>query len=121
MPIKGGCHCGQTQFEVSEAPADVTRCTCSLCAKRGALWAYYTPADVKILTDTAHATYQWGSKTVKHNFCAVCGCTTYTETPDFSTGEPNFDNPKISINSRLFDDFDLASVEHVLIDGKNLW
>lgn len=42
VPIKGSCHCGQTQFEVSEAPASVTRCTCSLCSKRGALWAYYS-------------------------------------------------------------------------------
>jgi hypothetical protein len=39
MTIKGSCHCGNTQFEVSEAPHSVTRCTCSLCSKRGALWA----------------------------------------------------------------------------------
>ena len=32
-----------------------------------------------------------------------------------------FDNPKISVNSRLFDDFDLDKVEVVVIDGKNLW
>ena len=37
VPIKGSCHCGNTQFEVTEAPTDVTRCTCSLCSKRGAL------------------------------------------------------------------------------------
>lgn len=45
MTVKGSCHCGRTQFEVSEAPTDVTRCTCSFCSKRGALWAYYKPAD----------------------------------------------------------------------------
>ena len=48
MPIKGSCHCGNTQFEVSEAPAGVTRCTCSLCSKRGALWAYYKPAQFRL-------------------------------------------------------------------------
>src|SRR5262249_45128110 len=48
VPIKGSCHCGNTQFEVSEAPASVTRCTCSLCSKRGALWAYYTPAQFRL-------------------------------------------------------------------------
>ena len=42
MPIKGSCHCGATQFEVTEPPASVTRCTCSFCSKRGALHAYYT-------------------------------------------------------------------------------
>lgn len=48
-------------------------------------------------------------------------CGTFTETPDWSTGKPDFDNPKISVNSRLFDDFDLDQVEVVVIDGKNLW
>src|ERR1700682_4187904 len=48
MAIKGSCHCGNTQFEVSEAPTGVTRCTCSLCSKRGAPWAYYTPAQFRL-------------------------------------------------------------------------
>ena len=121
MKVKGSCHCKATVFELAYEPKTVTACTCSFCSKRGALWAYYSPADVEIVKDEAKTAYQWRSKTVKHNFCAVCGCTTYTETPDFSTGEPNFDNPKLSINSRLLDDFDLEAVEHVVIDGKNLW
>lgn len=121
MAIKGSCHCGATTFKVAAAPETVTQCTCSFCSKRGALWAYYTPDNVE-LTSTGHrSTYQWGSKTIKHHFCAVCGCGTYTETPDWSSGTPDFGNPKISINARLFDDFDLGAVEVVLIDGKNLW
>jgi hypothetical protein len=71
MPLKGSCHCGNTQFEVTEAPAGVTRCTCSLCLKRGALWAYYTPAQFRLTSPEENvATYQWRTKTVKHNFCA---------------------------------------------------
>lgn len=62
-----------------------------------------------------------GSKTIQHHFCTTCGCGTYTETPDWSTGEPDFDNPKISINARLFDDFDLDAVPVTMIDGCNLW
>lgn len=62
-----------------------------------------------------------GVETIKHGFCATCGCGTFTETPDWSTGKPEFDNPKISVNSRLFDNFDLDQVEVVIIDGKNLW
>ena len=65
MPIKGSCHCGHTQFEVSEAPVGVTRCTCSLCAKRVALWAYYTPAQFRLTSPAENvATYLWGSCTV---------------------------------------------------------
>ncbi|MHC2313474.1 hypothetical protein ACVIHC_000520 [Bradyrhizobium diazoefficiens] len=46
MSIEASCHCGETVFEVTEAPSSVTRCTCSLCAKRGSLWAYYKPGAV---------------------------------------------------------------------------
>jgi len=40
MTINGSCHCANTRFEVSEALHSVTRCTCALCSKRGALWAF---------------------------------------------------------------------------------
>jgi hypothetical protein len=121
MKVRGSCHCKATIFEVSHEPKTVTHCTCSFCSKRGGLWAYYDPADVNIIKDEARATYQWRTKMGKHNFCAVCGCTTYTETFDYSKGPPLTDHPMISVNSRLFDDFDLDAVEHVVIDGKNLW
>ena len=41
--------------------------------------------------------------------------------PDWSSGKPDFDNPKVGVNSRLFDDFDLDAVPVTVIDGKNLW
>ncbi|MGY3393832.1 hypothetical protein ACVWW6_006423 [Bradyrhizobium sp. USDA 3311] len=50
MSIEASCHCGETVFEVTEAPSSVTRCTCSLCAKRGSLWAYYKPAQFRLLS-----------------------------------------------------------------------
>jgi hypothetical protein len=94
VAIKGSCHCGNTQFEVSEQPSSVTRCTCSLCSKRGALWAYYTPAQFRLLSPAENvATYLWGGRTVKHHFCANCGCGTFSESPDCSTGKPDFDHP----------------------------
>jgi hypothetical protein len=122
MSIQGSCHCGATRFELSEAPAGVTRCTCTLCSKRGALWAYYTPAQFHLTTPVENiATYRWGSRTVKHHFCASCGCGTYSESPDWSSGKPDFDNPRVGVNSRLLDDFDLDAVTIAVIDGKNLW
>jgi hypothetical protein len=122
MAILGSCHCRATQFEVTEAPETVTRCTCSFCSKRGSLWAYYTPGQFRLVSPESEvSTYRWGSRTIKHHFCAICGCGTFTETPDWSTGEPDFDHPKISINARLLDDFDLDAVPIRVIDGKNLW
>lgn len=122
MTVKGSCHCGATRFEVPAAPETVMRCTCSFCSKRGALWGYYPAAGFKLTTARDRvSTYQWGSYTIHHHHCAICGCTTYTETPDFSTGQPDFGNPKVSINARLLDDFDLDAVPVTVIDGKNLW
>ena len=122
MSVEASCHCGETVFVVSEAPASVTRCTCSLCSKRGALWACYKPAQFRLLSPPENvATYLWGSRTVKHHFCASCGCSTFSESPDWSTGKPDFDNPKVAVNARLFDDFDLDSVLVNVIDDKKLW
>jgi hypothetical protein len=120
--IKGSCHCKATQFEVAAAPESVTACTCTYCSKSGALWAYTTPKEFRLTTARDRvATYQWNSYTVLHHYCPICGCTTYSESPDWSTGKPDFDNPRIGVNARLFDDFDLAAVEHKQIDGRNLW
>lgn len=122
MTIKGSCHCGATRFELSEAPDSVTRCTCSLCSKRGALWAYYKPEQFRLTTPLEQvSTYRWQTKTVKHNFCAICGCGTYSESPDWSSGQPDFSNPKIAVNAHLLDNFDLQAVPVIVIDGKNLW
>ena len=122
MTIQGSCHCGDTQFEVSEKPASVLRCTCSLCSKRGALWSYYTPAQFRLITPVEKvAIYKWNSHTVQHHFCANCGCGTYSLSPDWSSGKPDFDNPRVGVNSRLLDDFDLDAVTIEVIDGKNLW
>lgn len=122
MPLKGSCHCGATQFEVPHAPTSVTRCTCTFCSKRGALHAYYTPAQFTLTTARNRvSTYQWNTYAVEHNYCAICGCGTYSVSPDFSTGKPDFDNMKVGVNARLFDDFDVESVKVDVIDGRNLW
>ncbi len=122
MALKGSCHCKATQFEVTAPPGTVTLCTCSFCAKRGALHAYYPPTDFKLTTARDRvSTYQWRTFTVQHHHCAICGCPTYSESPDWSTGKPDFSKPRIGVNARLFDDFDLDKVEIVIVDGKNLW
>ena len=45
MTVNGSCHCGKVAFEINaEIPEALTRCTCSFCAKRGTLYAYFEPA-----------------------------------------------------------------------------
>jgi hypothetical protein len=75
MAIKGSCHCGATQFTVAQRPAAVTRCTCSFCSKRGALWAYQDAEEDFVLTTARDrvSTYQWGSYQIEHHHSPYAG------------------------------------------------
>src|SRR5207253_4410313 len=60
-------------------------CNCSICKKRGALWAF-APGDKFALRagDEALTDYQFGKKTIHHLFCAQCGVGAFSrgQTPD---------------------------------------
>lgn len=119
MPLKASCHCGATQFEVDEPPAQLTSCNCSFCSKRGALHAYYRPAQFRLITARDRvSTYQWNTYVCDHHHCAICGCATYSESPSFATGKPDFSDPRISVNARLFEDFDLDAVPVIHLNGR---
>jgi len=124
MTIKGRCHCGATAFEIAgDIPAQLQRCTCSFCAKRGALTAAYSPQQFRLVSPpSGESTYRWRTKTVLHHFCPTCGCATYTDSPDFQPdGSRDGTTRRIVVNARLFDDFDAAAAEVAVIDGRHLW
>jgi hypothetical protein len=101
----------------------LTRCTCSFCARRGALCAYYAPRQFKLTTAADNvATYRWNTKLVAHNFCPTCGCATFTDSPAFELdGKWDGKTRRLGVNARLFDGFDAAEAPVTVIDGKNLW
>ncbi len=121
--ISGSCHCGQITFRVDgDIPKALTRCTCSFCAKRGVLHAYYQPEQFHLTSTEGDAVYRWQTKLAAHHFCASCGCGTFTDTPAFEPdGSWDGTTRRISVNAHLFDDFDAATAPVVVIDGKNLW
>ena len=124
MTITGCCHCGKVAFEIEgEIPPTLTHCTCSFCAKRGALYAYYEPDQFRLTTPEAgSATYRWNSKMVAHNFCSNCGCGTFSDSPAFKPdGSWDGKARRIGVNARLFDNFDATEAPVQVIDGKNLW
>jgi hypothetical protein len=121
MTIHASCHCGAIKFEVSEVPASITACTCTFCTKRGALWAYYTPDQVKLsVTPEADAVYSRRGSS-KHHHCLVCGCGTFSVLPTWVDLKPDFEHPRTSVNVRLLDDFDITSLPVKTVDGRTLW
>ena len=124
MPITGRCHCGKVAFAIDgDIPSVLTRCTCSFCAKRGLLHAYFAPRQFRLTTPQADgATYRWNTKQVAHHFCPTCGCGTFSNSPDFKPdGSWDGTTRRIGVNARLFDDFDAAAAPVQVLDGKNLW
>ncbi|NMM10379.1 MAG: GFA family protein [Polaromonas sp.] len=124
MTIKGSCHCGKTSFEIDgNVPEQLTRCTCSFCSKRGALYAYYQPEQFQVNASTEDdEIYRWKTKLVAHHFCKNCGIPIFSDSPAFERdGSWDKKTRRIGVNARLFDDFDAASASVSVIDGKNLW
>jgi len=123
MTITGSCHCGKTAFRIEgEIPPALTRCTCTFCAKRGALVAYYAPEQFHVTSSHADGIYRWHTKLVAHHFCAHCGISVYSDSPAFEMdGKWDGSTRRIGVNARLFDDFDAAQAKVEVIDGRNLW
>jgi hypothetical protein len=124
MTIKGSCHCGKVAFEIDGTiPGQLTRCTCSFCAKLGALHAYYKPEQFRLTSDASSlGTYRWNTKLVAHYFCPTCGVGTHSDSPDFKPdGSWDGKTRRFAVNARMFDDFDAAAAPVQVIDGKHLW
>src|SRR5450759_179867 len=47
--IDASCHCGAVHLAIDAPPETLTECNCSICRRYGALWAYYSPKQVRIL------------------------------------------------------------------------
>jgi hypothetical protein len=124
MPITARCHCGDIALTIEgEIPPKLTRCTCSLCARRGGLYAYYKPEQFHVTAVPASdSIYRWNTMQVAHHFCGRCGCLAYMDSPDYQRdGSWDGKTRRIGVNARLFDGFDAAEAPVEVIDGRNLW
>lgn len=111
----GGCHCGRVRYEVSSDLAMVAACNCSICTKRGALWAFANKSQFKLSKGADALTdYQFGKKKIHHLFCASCGVGSFSEGV-----APNGDET-VAINVRCLDDVDVSTLQTKPFDGKSL-
>jgi len=77
---QGRCHCGQVVFEVDlpNGFEELSRCNCSMCARRGAV-VTSVPTErfsIKSGADKLNL-YQFNTRVAEHFFCSVCGIYTH--------------------------------------------
>ena len=113
MSHQGSCHCGRIAFTVEGDIDTVIDCNCSLCRRRGSLLAFFPRSALVLQTPDADiATYTFNSHTIRHRFCANCGCAPFGEGTNPKTGEAT-----AAVNVRCLPDVDLASLQRIPFDG----
>ena len=115
MTYRGGCHCGNVRFDVTIDLTQVVDCNCSICAKRGALWAF-APADDFALRagDDDLTDYQFNKKILHHLFCRNCGV------GSFSRGKSPDGKEMVAVNVRCLDEVDITALKPAPFDGRKL-
>lgn len=110
--IEASCHCGDVTFEVDVAPTTVTECNCSLCRRKGVLWAYYARTQVRFTRRGAEVIYAWGARHVEFRHCARCFCLTHWSPVDSK-------RDRMGVNARLMAPEVLAAARVRRRDGAN--
>lgn len=114
--LKASCHCGAVQIELTRKPKSVTQCTCSICHRYGARWAYCTRKTAAVYCDPDVVnSYSWGDRSLEFFHCTNCGCLTHYESV-----EKNEDS-RIAINARMLARSEIADVRVRTFDGADTW
>jgi hypothetical protein len=112
--IESSCHCGSVRLEILAAPGEVNECNCSICRRYGVLWAYYSPAHVRIFaTKGATDRYLRGEKSIEFHRCQNCGCVTHWAAVDQGAD-------RMGVNARLMAPEILAAARLRRSDNANL-
>jgi hypothetical protein len=108
----GSCHCGTIRFLVNASPTHLSRCNCSICSAKGALYLPISEiASVEILDGRENLqSYRFNRKEAEHLFCRTCGIHPFHR--------PRMDPSRWSVNARCLDD-GLPDLPIEEFDGKN--
>jgi hypothetical protein len=109
--VEASCHCGAIRFAVEAGPDEVTDCNCSICRRLGALWAYYSPRQVRFAAGSGPTDiYMWGDRRLEFHRCRTCGCVTHWAPVDRT-------RDRMGVNARLIAPEVLAAADLNLCDG----
>ncbi len=120
-PLTLTCVCGAICIEVDVVPESLFECNCTYCSKKGTLWGYYPPSQVRFVRSGSDVL--WQPKVNQHHFCATCGTTTHTVTPNWQREwqGPDAEEMQVALNMRLADEIDLSALPIEQIDGRKGW
>lgn len=110
----GSCHCGAIRYEIDSEIRQVTRCTCSVCRKKGILLHRVEPENLRITQGKDRLKlYQFNKKVAKHYFCPDCGI--------HVLGNPRAAPDKFVVNVNTLDDYDIETAKPAVrvFDGRN--
>lgn len=115
-PHRGSCHCGAVRFVLHTPPiTQAMVCNCSMCRRAGWMLVFRPQAQFELLSGRAELRdYQFGPKTLHHEFCGVCGVRA------FSRGEGHDGSDWVGVNLRCVDGAALDAVELNAFDGASL-
>jgi|SRR5689334_8476620 hypothetical protein len=115
MRYKGSCHCGKVAFEVEgDVSAGVVACTCSICARKGALLLAVPRNDLVLLSpETDLQKYTFNRHAIAHRFCRTCGMHPFAE------DTANKGERLAYVNIRCLHGIDIGKVRVVESDGSS--
>jgi hypothetical protein len=99
---RGGCLCGQVQFEIHGELRDVVNCHCSKCRKFHGNYGAYTSVKVENLKISEQKSLKWyrspvdETPNVYRGFCSECGSSLFwhpKDQPSISIAAGSLDSP----------------------------
>jgi hypothetical protein len=113
---EGSCHCGAIRYEITlEPPAKAFACNCSICSRAGWLLAFVPQTAFRLVAgEDALTDYQFGKKSLHHQFCKTCGVRA------FSRGADEAGKGTVAVNLRCVAGVDAAKLPVEVFDGAAL-
>ncbi len=113
MSFTSSCHCGAISATVDEdMPTKGMTCNCSICRRNGNIHHFTSADKVSFVGPEGQAAeYTFNKRVIRHQFCATCGST------PFSEGTSADGRVMVEINLRCVPECDLDSLEISKFDG----
>ena len=109
--LDGCCHCGAVRWRFDGDPKSVTACSCTVCRRYGALWAYGYEGLGTALSGATRAYVRGPS--IGFHFCPTCSCVAYWRA---LAADPE-GRRRVAVNVRLAEPDAVAHLEIDHFDG----